>query len=181
MIAFYGCIGAAVLLFVFLFLLGAGQEPDDDQIGDVQLAERREISCPSAVVQQVFSSQDLAYVAREQSPSLRRFYLSERRRVAIGWIRRTSTELSLTMRDHVRASREKEDIRAATEATVLLQYLRLRCLCGLLLGSALIVRPSALQELAVYASELSHKLDSGRLGIARAPQPQALQTGTRLN
>ena len=167
MITFYLCIGVAVLLFVLLFLLGAGQGTDENEIGDAQSPDSREALCPSEVVQQVFSPQDLEYVVRQQSPPLRRFYLSERRRVAIGWIRRTSTELGLAMRDHVRVSRGKEDIEAATEARVLMQYLRLRCLCGLLFASALVVRPSALRELAVYASELSHRLDSRQLGIAR--------------
>lgn len=164
MIAFYGCIGVAVLLFVLLFVLGSGRDGDGRNIGDWDFADGREASCPSGVVRQVFSAQDSQFVAREASPPLQHFFIVERRKVAIGWIRRTSLELRMAMREHVRVAREKEDIEAATESRILLRYLQLRCLCGLLLASAIVVRPSALQELAVYASELSR-----RLGPAHSP------------
>lgn len=166
MIAFYGCLGVAVLLFVLLFFLGSGREMDDCSIGDGDFADAREASCPSNVVKQVFSAQDSQFVAREASPPLQHFFVGERRKVAIGWIRRTSLELRMAMREHVRVARGKEDIDAATEVRVLLQYVQLRCLCGLLLASAVVVRPSALQELAVYASELSRRLDPAHSLVA---------------
>jgi len=159
MIAFFGCIGVAVLLFVLLFFLGSGSGMDERDLGDLEIADTREASCPSEVVKQIFSARDLQFVAREASPPLQHFFIGERRRVAIGWIRRTSLDLRIAMREHVRMAREKEDIDAATEVRVLLQYLRLRCLCGLLLASAMVVRPSGLRELAVYASELFRRLD----------------------
>lgn len=171
MIAFYGCIAIALLLFGLLFLLGSGTAADalDAADGDSS-APTSEAACPTEVVKQVFSPQDFAFVARQRSPRLQHLFISERRRVAMGWIRRTSAELSLAMQEHVRMSRQKEDVEAATEAKVLLQYVRLRCLCGLLLASATVVRPSALQELAVYASELSRRLDAGKALAARELQ-----------
>jgi hypothetical protein len=181
MIAFYACLGVGTTLFVLLFFLGAGQAPDDGGAEPLDLAgERRTASCPPEIVQRVFSPQDSEYVARVGTPRLERFYLGERRRVALGWIRRTSTELSQVMRAHVRAARAKQDLNAATEARVFLQYLRLRCLCGLLLIAALVVRPSLLQELAIYASELSRQLASGEQGFERVARavPTRVHSGT---
>ena len=169
MIAFYGCIGVALLLFVLLFLLGSGANGLESAEDDSSLGAG-EAACPADVVKQVFSPQDFAFVASQRSPRLQHFFISERRRVAMGWIRRTSAELSAAMRDHVRVSRQKQDVEAATEARVLLRYLQLRCLCGLLLASAAVVRPSAVQELAVYANELSRRLDAGKSLAANAPQ-----------
>ena len=171
MIAFYGCIGVALLLFGLLFLLGSGHAANDIELSDGDSApDAGEEACPADVVKQVFSPQDFAFVARQRSVRLQHFFISERRRVAMGWIRRTSAELSVAMREHVRVSRQKQDVEAATEARVLLRYLQLRCLCGLLLASAAVVRPSAVQELAVYANELSRRLDAGKSLAANAPQ-----------
>ena len=176
MIAFYGCIGVAVLLFVLLFFLGSGREKDDRSTGDWDFADAREASCPSEVVKQIFCAQDSQFVAREGSPQLRHFFIGERRRVAIGWIRRTSLELRMAMREHVHVARQKEDIDVATEARVLLQYLRLRCLCGLLLASAMVVRPSGLRELAVYASELSRRLDAAHSLVPERAAPRRVHS-----
>lgn len=158
MIVFYACIGLALLLFLLLFLLGAGKGPETDEAEETN--EAHEGSCPPETVQQIFSQEDLAYVRRMRSRSLRRFYISERRHLAIAWIRRTSEELRRAIQSHVRIAREKEDIETATEVKVLLQYVGLRCLCGLLLLSTWIVPPNLLQELAVYASRLSRQVTS---------------------
>jgi ribosomal protein S18 len=162
MIAFYGCIGVALLLFVLLFLLGSGSAKDELDVAGGDSPDRREASCPAGVVKQIFSPQDLDFVARERSLRLQRFFVSERRRIAMRWIRRTSAELSRAIQLHVRSAREAEDLEAYTEAKVLFQYVQLRCVCGLLLLSAILVRPSLLQEIAVYASALSHRLDFSR-------------------
>lgn len=153
MIVFYACAGLAVLLLILLFALGAGPERNEEP------EEGQEALCPLETVQQIFSGRDLAYIGRERSPSLRRAYLRERQRVAIGWIHRTSECLRRTMRVHVRAAREKQDLQPAAEALVFFEYVRLRCLCGLLFLSVFVARPSAVRELAAYASSLSHRLD----------------------
>lgn len=168
MIAFYACAGTALLLFVLLFFLGTGTGQDDRGLDDS--AELQVAQCPAEVVEQVFSSQDFAYISRMGSSRLRRFYISERRRIAMGWIRRTSADLSRAIQFHVRAAREAQDLEAATEAKVLLQYVQLRCLCGLLLLSVVLVRPSLLQEIAVYASGLSHRLEFAGTGAKAVRQ-----------
>jgi hypothetical protein len=154
MIVFYACVGLTVLLFLLLFALGTGAER-----GEEEPDEGHEAFCPLETVQRIFSGQDLAYIERERSRSLRRMYLSERQRVAMGWIRCTSERLHRTMKAHVRAARERQDLEPAVEVLVLFEYVRLRCLCGLLLLSVFVARPSAVQELAIYANRLSHRID----------------------
>lgn len=182
MIAFYGCIGVALLLFVVLFLLGSGSAREELDVAGADSPDRREAPCPADVVKQIFSPQDLNFVVRERSPRLQRFFVSERRRVAIGWIRHTSAQLSRAIQLHVRAAREAEDLEAYTEAKVLFQYVQLRCVCGLLLLSAILVRPSLLQEIAVYASELSHRLDFSQAKMEALPRavPVRMRTNQRV-
>jgi len=169
MMTLYIGFGVVLLLMLVLFLLGsAGTQTENDDKARFERAIG-EAPCPSQIIQRVFSKRDLEFVEGESSSQLKQMYVNERRRIAIAWIRRTSSELSSTMKEHVRAVRTRQDLQAQDELRVFGQYVGLRCLCGLMLASALVVPPSALREVATYASRLSHRLDSTQRGaVARA-------------
>jgi hypothetical protein len=93
-----------------------------------------------------------------RSPRLLRIYQEERRKVALHWVRRTSREVSKIMLTHRLASRQSDNLDAATEAKLLFQYLRLQFVCGLLVFLIKILGPHALNDLASYAGELYQRL-----------------------
>jgi len=112
-------------------------------------------SAPRAeFVSRIFSREDREFVVLLGSPRLLRMYGKERSAVAVDWARRTSRDVSRIMRRHRLSSRHSRNLDVATETKLLLQYLRLRFICGLLVLLIRSFGPYALSDLAAYTSEL---------------------------
>jgi hypothetical protein len=167
MIALYVSCGVGAALFLLLFLLGSsGVEPEAENSG----TGARETPCRGDVVRHVFSRYDLDFVESERSARLRKMFVEERRKIAKAWIRRTAHELRVAMRMHIHEARGRRDLEAAAEVRIFAQYIWLRCLCGLLLVSTIVLQPSLLQEIAMHASNLSRRL--GAMGGAAQLVPR---------
>jgi hypothetical protein len=115
-------------------------------------------TCPPEFVSQIFSSQDLEFVSKLNSPELRRHFFLERSAVALLWVQQTTTAIRQVMRHHLEASRLRGDIEVATEAKILLQYAQLRLICGLLFLLIGLAGPQRLQVIALRADQLTQRI-----------------------
>jgi hypothetical protein len=106
------------------------------------------------IVFRVFSAEDQKFIYHLQSPRLRRMYQQERRKVALHWVVRTARDVKKIMQAHRLASRESQNLDVRTETKLLLQYLRLRLTCALLILLIKSFGPHFLIDLAAHASEL---------------------------
>jgi hypothetical protein len=176
-IAVYASVVLALFLFVLLFFVGGGQETAEDEIFDSHEVCRPEVLCPPEIVQRIFSRQDRNYIREFDSPRLRRIYSLERKQIARDWIRQTHAGIRNIMRDHLRAARASRNLEMPSELLLLGHYVQLRCLCGLLALSTLFVSPGFLQELALYASSLSHQIKSAHQRIEAALETPSARSG----
>ena len=106
------------------------------------------------IVSRVFSDEDQKFIYHLESPRLRRMYQQERRKVALHWVVRTARDVKKIMRAHRLASRQSQNLDVRTETKLLLQYLRLRITCALLILLIKSFGPHFLSDLAAHASEL---------------------------
>jgi len=124
-------IAAAALVLLLIAWTRADKALRDLPIGSGESlsgpAEEAELeTCPPEFVSQIFSSGDVAYIARLNSPELERQFHRERNGVALLWVRQTAAAVHRIVRRHVEASRRSRDIEFITEARILLQYVQLR-------------------------------------------------------
>lgn len=128
----------------------AEDEPGDDAAG-TSFPDGK----PRAeIVSRVFSAEDQKFIYHLESPRLRKMYQQERRKVALHWVVRTSRDVTKIMRAHRLASRKSQNLDVRTETKLLLQFVRLRLTCVLLILLIKSFGPHFLSDLAAHASEL---------------------------
>jgi hypothetical protein len=162
MMAVYACVALALFIIALLFFAGRVREAGEDVQFDGQQDCRKEVLCPPGIVERIFSKQDRRFIREFDSPRLRRIYSKERRQIARHWICQTSAGIRTIMRDHLRSARASHNLELSGELSLLSNYVQLRCLCGMLVLGTLVVSPGFLQEVAVYASNLSQQMKSAR-------------------
>jgi len=77
---------------------------------------------------------DWDFVSRNVPSEIQQMFLRERTILAISWLRRTRTRVSLLMRAHVAAVGQIADLHLATELKLALNYLVVLTLCNLLIA-----------------------------------------------
>jgi hypothetical protein len=156
----YLTISAALLLFLVLALtIARSAHP----VPDLDLHEMLSPDSPSQnsrhdemdqiphseILQRIFSEDDHRYVAEIGDPLVERLLLLERKRVAIGWIRRKAAEARFIMREHARRARGSRNLDVSREARLAFQYLEFLALCELLVLTVFFFGPAAWQGLAI--------------------------------
>ena len=84
--------------------------------------------------ERIFDLVDWDFVSRNVPSEIQQMFLRERTILAISWLRRTRTRISLVMRAHVAAVGQIEDLHLATELKLALSYLVVLILCDLLIA-----------------------------------------------
>jgi len=149
--------GVCLFLALWLLLLTWREEVEHlacAESGDCAQRKSNYALQPPELAIRIFSLEDRDFIFLTRSARIKRIYLQERRRVALHWVRRTSSEVSKIMRKHRLNSRQSHNLNVATEAKLFFQYLKLQFLCGLLVFLIKILGPHALKDLATYASDL---------------------------
>jgi hypothetical protein len=113
--------------------------------------------CPQEFVFRIFSETDRTFVSRTGSPGLNRLLMSERKQVALAWVRQTSAFIGMAMREHVASVRSSQDLQVATEASIVARYAQLMLTCGLLTIVIQVAGPFWLGGLALYTQKLSQR------------------------
>lgn len=115
-------------------------------------------ACPAEFVSQIFSSRDLAYIARLDSRELERQFHHERNGVALLWVRQTTAAVQRILRRHVEASRRSRDIEFITEVRIFLQYAELRTACAVVFVGIGLAGAQKVRGIALYADRLSQRI-----------------------
>jgi hypothetical protein len=156
-------IGAVLLLVLILVWLRADATSRHLLSAlDESFSKRDELVevCPPEFVSQIFSSQDLAFITRLESPELKSQFLGERSAVALIWVKQTTMAMRRIMRHHLQASRVSKDIEFSTEARVFLQYTQVRLICGALFLLIGLLGPQRLRGMALRANRLTQRIGS---------------------
>jgi len=156
-------IAAAALVVLLIAWIRADKALRDLPLGSEErqsgLEEGAELeACPPEFVSQIFSSGDVAYVARLNSPELERQFHHERNGVALLWVRQTAAAVDRIVRRHVEASRRSRDIELLTEARILLQYAQLRAACALMFVGIGLTGAQKVRAVALYADSLNQRI-----------------------
>jgi hypothetical protein len=159
--ALYVSIAVAVVLFALLYFAGTGQASEDSGRNSAHFDAYPRF-CSEEIVDRIFSVGDYHFIRELNSPRLQRIYRRERKTIARHWLHQVSVGVRSILRDHLRVSRRSQNLEIAGEFGILFLYLELRCLCGLIGVSLLLVQPGTLQTLATRASGLFHRLNGMR-------------------
>jgi hypothetical protein len=89
---------------------------------------------PGDLGERIFGLEDWDFVSRNMSSEIHKMFLRERATLAISWLRRTRTRISLVMRTHAAAVGQIEDLHLATELKLALNYFVFLILCDLLIA-----------------------------------------------
>jgi hypothetical protein len=149
---------------------GVSSGSDDSLLGDA--AEFP--PCPAEFVPRVFSSEDSRFVSGTQSPQLVKLFRSERKAVALVWVRQSSAAIQRTMREHAQIARASEGLEFATELKLFLLYGELMLVCGVLFVAIQSAGPLWLGRMAGYVDAHSQRLVQAQQAFRAATSPRDL-------
>jgi hypothetical protein len=132
--------------------------------------------CPQEFVPKIFSRADWEFVSQTKSPKLEKLFRSERKAVALLWVRQTSAAIQRVMREHKDAARESRDLEFTTEVKLVLLYGELMLLCGVLFLAIQSAGPLWIRDVALYADSLSQRFAEVQQGFADAASPREIRT-----
>jgi hypothetical protein len=156
----YLSIFAALLLFCALVVLIARSlywEPDLNVAGlpgtDVagQIDEAND-AMSFEILLRAFGDDDQRFITALGDKHVERLLLFERKRIALRWICRKSTEARAIMREHANRAREASDLTVSGEARLAFRYMELLMLCEVLSLSVFLFGPAGLQKFAVQTN-----------------------------
>jgi hypothetical protein len=84
--------------------------------------------------ERIFGLEDWDFVSRNTPSEIQKMLLHERGVLAISWLRRTRTRISLVMRAHLAVAGQSENLHPATELKLAISYLVFLILCDALIG-----------------------------------------------
>jgi len=162
MISVPASLAVGVLLFGFCLLVARGKFAARRLESSSELIlfdEGSELpACPSEFFARVFSDEDAVYVLAINSPELVKFFVRERKQVALAWIQQTSAIVQRTMDEHKAIARVSRDLVPATEVRLWCSYYWLMFVCGALSSAVQLLGPTRLRTIAVYADAHSQRL-----------------------
>jgi hypothetical protein len=167
----------SVLLFLVLLLLwrkasaSARELPAHEEIEPTEEAGLRE-ACPVEMVSRIFSTEDREFVCTLQSPIIEKLFRAERKSLALLWVQQTTQWVQRIMREHTELARRSADLEFRTEMKILLRYAELWMVCSFLRLSIELAGPFWLRGLAVYASNVSQRLDQSHEAFLAATEPR---------
>lgn len=130
-------------------------------------------ACPAEVVESIFSERDDEFIRGFRSRKLRTYFQSERRTVALLWVRQTASGIRRIIKEHAAATRRSADLHVMTEVRVFAQYSGLMLICGALLVTIPLVGPRWVGGLAGYAQKLSRSIAEAQQSFAASLDERA--------
>ena len=164
---------ALLLLLVVKGIAAGGSVPS---AADATLPDDMEEfpPCSREFVGRVFSLDDSQFVSSMKSPALEKLFCSERKAVALLWVRQTSAAVQQTMREHRLIARSSEDLEFSTEVKLLLLYAELMCICGVLFVAIQSAGPLWLRSLALHVEVHAQHLAEVQQSFQAATTPREL-------
>jgi len=104
-------LGAGAALFLLLALWSRREDGELEPEGPIGPPD------PS-VMRRILAQQDMAYIASLRLPRIQRFFVRERSRLALAWLRASRDEGRRLLQRHAEAVRRQRDIRPMTEIRI---------------------------------------------------------------
>ena len=146
-------VGSVLLVVLLLFLhssSASGKINDRSEAQEILDALQAEL-LPDWFVDRLFSREDREFARTENSPEILRLFETERKAVALAWLKQTQDYVAQLMDFHVRLARQRPDLKPSVELKLTLEYLRFRLVCGLLAGVLRAMGPCRVRGFAAYA------------------------------
>lgn len=115
---------------------------------------------PDWFVERLFSKEDQIFAHGADSLDISRLFDSERRTVALSWLKQTQEYVAQLMDFHARLARQRPDLRPTAEFKLTLEYVQFYLVCKILAGTIRLVGPIRVRSLAVRAVEMATQLGS---------------------
>jgi hypothetical protein len=170
-------VSSALLLALVLLVIKGMAVARDVSFGtdDTLFDDGTEIpACPIEFVPRLFSPDDSRFVSGTKSPHLVKLFRSERRAVALLWVRQISAAIQSTMREHTKMARTNDGLEFSTELKLFLTYSELLLICGVLFVAIQTTGPVWLGRMAVYVDAQSQRLALARQSFQVAISPREL-------
>jgi hypothetical protein len=153
-------VGSFLLVVLFLFLHSSS--PSSKISGRSQAQEvlntlQAEL-LPDWFVDRLFSREDWAFARSQEAPGILQLFHSERKAVALSWLRQTQDYVSQLMDFHVRLSRQRPDLKPSTEVKLTFEYVRFQLLCKLLAAMIRMLGPVRVRAVADRAADMATHL-----------------------
>lgn len=138
MIALIFYVGAAVALFILMFVLSRPHRAPVEGIAHQFVEARGSLHTlqqgllPADLLNRIFDRRDLDYVQGQPSPDVRQLFLSQRKAISLMWVRRVRSEILNLMHFHRSHSRFHTNISILTEVRLALDFAVLLIVCRIL-------------------------------------------------
>jgi hypothetical protein len=124
------------------------------------------VPCPPEFALQIFSRADWEFASAIKSHKIEKLFRSERKAVALLWVRQTSAAIQRVMREHAQATRGSGDLEFTTEVKLVLLYAELMLLCGALFLASQSAGPLWVRGVALYTDSLSQHIADVQQGFS---------------
>jgi hypothetical protein len=159
-----------VFLLPALLLLGGMyyflQKKDDAALaekaavnGRAAQSRIRDLQAVSGYEAGIFSRQDWEFIRREGGLELEKSFLRERRELAGHWLSETTANIVALRRNHLQASRMRQDLDVSKELKLLARFYYLSAMCELLAVGIKVMHPMTPGKLARHIQKLTQDMN----------------------
>jgi hypothetical protein len=153
-------VGSFLLVVLFLFLHSSS--PSSKINGRSQAQEvlntlQAEL-LPDWFVERLFSREDWEFARSQEAPGILQLFHSERKAVALSWLRQTQDYVSQLMEFHVRLSRQRPDLSPTTEVKLTFEYVQFQLLCKVLAAMIRMLGPVRVRAVAERVADMATHL-----------------------
>lgn len=150
-------VGCLLLIVLFLFLRFSSASPTTTK-GTADAHESlnalQSELLPDWFVGRLFSEEDWKF-AHGQAADTGFLFERERKTVALSWLKQTQEHVARLMDFHLRAARQRSDLKPSAEIKVTLEYMRFQLLCKLLSGMIRMAGPMRVRNVAGHAVNIA--------------------------
>jgi hypothetical protein len=159
-----------VFLLPAMLLLGAMyyflQKKDGEELAEEAAANsrasrsrNRDMEAVRGYEAGIFSRRDWEFIRREGGVELEKSFLSERRELAGQWLAETIANIAAIRRNHLQASRMRQDLNVSKELKLLARFYYLSATCELLALGIKVMHPMTPGKLAQHIQKLTQDLN----------------------
>jgi hypothetical protein len=159
-----------VFLLPAMLLLGAMyyflQKKDSEELAEEAAANsrasrsrNRDLEAVPGYEAGIFSQRDWEFIRREGGLELERSFLRERRELAGYWLTETTANIAALRRNHLQASRMRQDLNVSKELKLLARFYYLSAMCEMLAVGIKVMHPMTPGKLARHIQKLTRDMN----------------------
>ena len=168
-------LSAGLVLLILLWVAGRRRNSDSAGVsGAVPDASEYLVQLPpGSLMARCLSEEDVSFIESLASAGVCRLFLSERRRLALQWLRLTRREATRLFGLHVRTARYAPDLQPLTEGKLVVQFAAFWLIYEVLVGLVRLYGPFRTQSYVGSIQSLAELLSGlgGRIAASIGPAP----------